>query len=158
VPRPPKPADEPFDIDRITAVLDRERAEAATPPATAGGSDTPDSTASIGALIGASQPRMTLSEIEALRSRLAGCWRQPAGWSDPAEIRVVLLISLNRDGSVARPPEVVEAPAGRYQQVAAESARRAVYECAPYNLPVAKYEDWRALKMTFDPTAAGGAG
>jgi len=53
------------------------------------------------------------------------------------------------------PPQVVEAPVGRYANTAPESAVRAVRACAPYVLPPEKYPDWKEVKITFDPRAMG---
>jgi hypothetical protein len=156
-PTPPKPAkaDEPFDIDKITAVLDRPRPPSQPAPvAPSPAPPQPDGLA-LGSLIAASaaDTHMTMSELDALRARLAQCWAPPPGWVDPSEVRVVVMISLNANGSVAGPPQVVEGPAGRYAQTAPESAVRAVLTCAPYALPAAKYQDWKQVKITFDPKA-----
>jgi hypothetical protein len=164
-PAPPAPvpvvkavAAEPFDIDKITAVLDRPRPQAATAPtppaAPAPPQPQPDALALSSLIASAAEDaHLTVSEVDALRARIAACWTPPPGWVDPADVRVVMIIALNPDGSVAAPPEVVQAPAGRYQQTAPESAVRAVRACAPYALPAAKYEEWKAVKITFDPRA-----
>jgi len=34
---------------------------------------------------------------------------------------------------------------------AAEAASRAIYQCAPYNLPAKRYSDWRDINLRFDP-------
>jgi len=98
---------------------------------------------------------LTVSEVDALRTRIAQCWTPPSGWTDPAEVRVVMIINLSPDGSVAQTPQVVEAPVGRYANTAPESAVRAVRACAPYVLPPEKYPDWKEVKITFDPRAMG---
>jgi len=54
---------------------------------------------------------------------------------------------LNRDGSVAQPPQLTAdsaaAAAGDpYMRAAAEAARRAIYTCAPYTLPADRYNQW----------------
>jgi hypothetical protein len=147
---PAKPAaDEPFDIDKITAVLDQPRPQPAPQP-----QPQPDALA-LGSLIAATAVdlHMTMSELDALRARIAQCWAPPPGWVEPTEVRVVVIIALNADGSVAGPPRVVEGPAGRYAQTAPESAVRAILSCAPYALPAAKYQDWKEVKITFDPRA-----
>jgi hypothetical protein len=163
-PAPAKPAkaeDEPFDIDKITAILDKPRPAAPTPtpsaapaPAPAPAQPKPD-TLALGSLIAATavDAHMTMSEVDALRARIAQCWTPPPGWVDPAEVRVVMIIALNADGSVAGVPQVVQAPLGRYAQTAPESAVRAVRSCAPYALPAEKYQDWKEVKITFDPKA-----
>ena len=33
----------------------------------------------------------------------------------------------------------------------AESARRALFVCSPYNLPVEYYQDWKSIVFTFYP-------
>ncbi len=159
-PPQPKPApkvakkdEQPFDIDKITAMLDKRPAEPAE-PARQPPSD--EATATIGSLIGGSDAKMTASELDALRARLSQCWSPPIGWSDPAEVRVVLMIYLNADGTIGGNPQVLQAPQGRYAQAAPESAVRAVRRCAPYNLPPEKYEAWKQVKVTFDPTDMGG--
>jgi hypothetical protein len=157
-PKPPPPTrvakaeDKSFDADRIAALLDKDTAPEQAP------SETPKPPEP--ALGAASSPsagaRMTATELDALRARLAECWNPPIGWTDPAEVRVVLLLSLNRDGTVAGTPQVRERPDGRYAQTAAESAVRAVRRCAPYELPAEKYDSWSEVVVTFDPREMGG--
>jgi hypothetical protein len=65
------------------------------------------------------------------------------------------MIYLNADGTIGGDPQVLQAPDGRYAQAAPESAVRAVRRCAPYNLPPEKYEAWKQVKVTFDPTDMG---
>lgn len=140
----PKP-DEKFDVDGLTAMLDRQAAEVAPEKPPTVGSPT----------AAASNVKMTANELDALRARLAECWSPPIGWVDPAEVRVVLLLSLNADGSVNGQPRVLEAPQGQFARQAPESALRAVRRCAPYNLPAEKYDAWREVKVTFDPQDMG---
>ncbi len=137
-------------------MLDKQPAEQA-PPQPAPQPSTNDTTATIGSLIGASDAQMTASELDALRARLSQCWSPPIGWSDPAEVRVVRDdLSQRRWHASAATPQVLQAPEGRYAQTAPESAVRAVRRCAPYNLPPDKYEAWKQVKVTFDPTDMGG--
>ena len=145
-PETPKKPSDTFNADKIAALLDKDKtaAEPQKQEPTLGGT-----TAAIDA-------QMTATELDALRARLAQCWSPPIGWTDPSEVRVVLVLSLNADGSVNGDPEVVERPAGRYEQAAPESALRAVRKCAPYTLPPDKYESWKQVKITFDPVEMGG--
>jgi hypothetical protein len=157
---PPKPKQAPpdtsqSDIDSITALLDKRKLEqmaAAEPPPDTEQKETAGSQTG-----SASVAKMTANELDLLRARLAQCWSPPLGWTDPAEVRVVLMIDLNADGSVAGSPSVLEAPQGSYSTTAPESALRAVRRCAPYNLPPEKYDDWKQVKITFDPRDMGGA-
>ena len=149
----PKP-DDTIDMDQITALLDKRKLEqmAAAEPSEeeqqpALGSPTATTTTA----------KMTVNELDALRARLAECWSPPLGWTDPSEVRVVLMLSLNADGSVSGVPTVLESPQGQYSNAAPESALRAVRRCAPYNLPAEKYDAWKQVKVTFDPREMGGA-
>jgi colicin import membrane protein len=144
---PPAPEEDSFDIDQLTAMLDQPETE--TPPPIA------EQQPTVGAPTSSlSNVQMTANELDLLRSRLAECWNVPIGWIDPAEVRVVLLLALNPDGSVAG-AQVLEAPQGQFARQAPESAVRAVRLCAPYNLPQEKYDAWREVKVTFDPRDMG---
>lgn len=154
VPKPkPKPApatDAANEMDQITALLDKRKLDemAAEQP-----SDQPPTAGSPTAP--SNNVKMTADELDALRSKLAQCWSPPLGWTDPAQVRVILMINLNQDGSVAGTPDVIEAPQGQYADTAPESALRAVRRCAPYNLPADKYDAWKQVKVTFDPKDMG---
>jgi outer membrane biosynthesis protein TonB len=137
---------DPFNADKIAALLDKDKA-AAEP-------ETPQP--SLGGTTSAIDAQMTATELDALRARLAECWSPPIGWTDPSEVRVILMLSLNQDGSVNGEPQVEERPSGRYEQAAPESALRAVRRCAPYSLPPDKYESWKQVRITFDPKEMGG--
>ena len=142
----PKKQSDTFNADKIAALLDKDKtaAEPQKQEPTLGGTTT------------AIDAEMTATELDALRARLAECWSPPIGWTDPSEVRVVLVLSLNADGSVNGEPQILERPAGRYEQAAPESALRAVRRCAPYTLPPDKYESWKQVKITFDPVEMGG--
>jgi len=142
----PEPTDE-FDVDRLTAMLDQPVDEPALPA--------PAQEPTLGSPTAPTGVAMTANELDALRARLAQCWSPPIGWIDPSEVRVVLLLALNADGSVNGEPRVMEAPQGQFARQAPESALRAVRRCAPYNLPAEKYDAWREVKVTFDPQDMG---
>jgi colicin import membrane protein len=93
----------------------------------------------------------------ALQARLIGCWNVPVGWTDPAEVRVVLMINVTPDGGLAGDPVVSEKPSGRYSQLAAESAVRAVRKCAPFTeLLSAKFGSPQQMRVIFDPKEMSG--
>ncbi|MCW5717868.1 MAG: hypothetical protein KIS68_08575, partial [Bauldia sp.] len=149
-PAPPLPVVEapPIqpDLDRIAALLDTAAADAA--PAT----PTP-----LGAATGTQTATMTQSQRAALvgmiRDAVGRCWNPPQS-PNPADVRVVLQFRLNRDGTVQNLPTVVERPNSPYAAAAADSAQRAVYVCAPYQLPAELYDGpdgWQEMRVTFDP-------
>jgi len=45
---------------------------------------------------------------------------------------------------------------GPAYRAAAESARRAVIQCAPYTLPADRYDSWQEIVLDFDPAAMAG--
>ena len=130
------PPDEQF-TDNIAALLDNDGATEADP--------------SIGAVTGSPSTELRQDQIDAMMARLAGCWEIPPTRPDPAQLRVKIKMFLNQNGTLARPPEVVEYRPTQIGQVAAEAAVRAAERCAPYNLPVASYDSWREIIVTFDP-------
>ena len=93
---------------------------------------------------------------QAIRAQIAPCWNPPIGGADVAEMTAVLRIRLNRDGTVAAPPEFVSqtgATAGNqaYARAFVETARRAVLRCAPLQLPADLFPHWREFELNFDP-------
>jgi outer membrane biosynthesis protein TonB len=135
-----------FDADRIAALLDKRQ-----PQRLAAAGTVLSPAPSLGAATG-SAPRLTMSEIDALRARIQQCWNPPAGAADARDIIVEVRIRFNQDGSLAAQPTVSNRGNSSYFQVAAESALRAVVRCAPYTfLPIAKYDAWKDVEVTFDP-------
>jgi hypothetical protein len=147
----PEPEPEPaeFDVDRLTAMLDQPESQPDPPPAPV------ERDPVAGTPTAPTGVTMTANELDVLRSALARCWIPPPGFVDPAEVRVVLLLTFNADGSLAADPQLLEAPQGQFARQAPESAMRAVRRCAPYNLPAGKYDAWREVKVTFDPQDMG---
>ena len=103
---------------------------------------------------------MTQSWLAALTAKLAGCWRPPVGVREAHTLTVRIVFNLMPDGSLAGPAMVVSAGADPLSQVAAETALRAVAQCAPYNdvFPAEHYDIWRqSITVDFDPREMFGA-
>jgi colicin import membrane protein len=144
-PEPPKPQPK-FDASRIAALLDKR-----DPQRHAATGDTLSHTPSLGTSTGRSAS-LTQSEIDALRARIQQCWNPPAGLADARDLIVVVRIRFNQDGSLSADPTLSNSGSHPTFQVAAESALRAVRRCAPYSfMPVAKYDIWKDVEVTFDP-------
>ena len=149
---PPKPKTPPaaktkqreFNPDQIAALLDRRQ------PNMARASETPSQTGAFGASTG-NAPRLTQSEIDALRAQIQACWNPPVGAADAQDLIVRVRVQFRTDGTLSADPQLVNRGSSPYFQVAAESAMRAVRRCQPYTLPAAKYEIWRDVEVTFDP-------
>lgn len=142
-PAPETPEASDFNAEQIAALIDRTNTGAAQAPS--------EAQASLGVATGQPDARMTQSEIDALRSQIQDCWVIPTGWTNPREVSVTIRFGLNRDGTVAGMPEVVEFPASQYGQVSADNAIRAVLQCGPYALPAEKYEQWSVVQLRFTP-------
>lgn len=96
--------------------------------------------------------KISASEMDLLRQQLAQCWNVPAGAPDPESLIVTLRLTMNADRTV-RDAEVTKQVAGRYGDVAAESALRAIYspQCNPLALPANKFHEWKTFTIRFDP-------
>lgn len=156
----PKPKPEDLDLDALSALVDKSR-KAETP------SDS-DATAPLEAdrardAIGAGD-RLTASEIDKMRAAVSRCWNASAiiGAPEPEKLVVEIDIDLNRDGSLAGTPRVVNAleielSGNRFWKVAEQNAVRAVQQCAPYDFfDVARYQEWKAFTLNFDPSLMAG--
>jgi len=144
----PKPKDKPqdkakFDINDIEKLLSKKK----------------PSNAKLGSRdikgVGA-QTGMTADLAALLQSQIYRCWSPPTGTPHPERLIVKYDVFLNRDGSVAQPPqlapETAAAAAGDpYMTAAAGAARRAIYTCSPYKLPADRYAIWRNFTFVFDP-------
>jgi outer membrane biosynthesis protein TonB len=135
-----------FDASRIAALLDKRQ-----PQRLAAAGDVLNSTPALGTPTG-NAPKLSQNEIDALRARIQQCWNPPAGAAEAKDLIVQVRIMFNKDGSLSGEPRLVGRVAAGYQQVAAESALRAIRRCAPYSfMPIAKYDAWKDVEVTFDP-------
>jgi len=104
--------------------------------------------------------RLTVSEKDALRRQIEKCWNVPIGARNPEELVVEIRIRVNRDRTV-RDALIVDTSrmAGdTFYRSMAESARRAVknHKCSPLELPPGKYNEWKDITMTFNPSTMVG--
>lgn len=152
--RPPAREANRFDAGQMAALIDRSRPEA---PQRTRETDPSARTAEPPAPRQARLSPVQAATLEqAIRAQIMQCWNPPIGGADVADMAVVLRIRLNRDGSVAAPPEFVSqtgATAGNqaYARAFVESARRAVLRCAPLQLPDELFVHWRDFELNFDP-------
>ena len=154
-PRPPSR----FNVGKIAALLDkREREKKKNPPP----AETDRNAKKVvdldaGAVVATvNRRRLTASLRDAMRVQIERCWIVPAGARDAGALTIRIRIFLNRDGSLARPPEIIDRSrmnkAGQeFWRAAAEGARRAVQKCAPLDLPREHFDIWRVTELTFEP-------
>src|SRR5581483_7116474 len=95
--------------------------------------ETLNTTPSLG-LANASAAQMSMSELDALRARLAQLWSVPAGAKDPQELVVLIRIKLKPDGTLAGQPMVLTNGRSALFAAARDSAVRALYRGQPYDM------------------------
>ncbi|PRD43962.1 hypothetical protein C5748_08955 [Phyllobacterium phragmitis] len=132
--------------DEVTALLNREKAAG-------GGAKRSTEQASLGGRKTTGGSKLSQSEMDALRGQISRCWNVPAGAVDAKGLRVTVKMKLTEAGDIEGSPQVVSGGGNSgIGRVAAESARRAVIRCAPYNLPRDKYDAWADVIVNFDPS------
>lgn len=99
---------------------------------------------------------MTADIADALQSQIARCWSPPVGAPNANDLVVEYDMQLNPDGSVASlvplPSSASAAARNPYTRASADAASRAIYQCQPYHLPPARYNQWREINpFHFDP-------
>mgnify|MGYP001791526213 CR=1 FL=1 len=131
-----------FDADRLSNLINR---------ADNSGGGSGGGQASIGSATGRQSAALTLSEKDALRAQMQRCWSPPIGLALGASEIVALKIELSVEGNVDELETMPGRGSGVLYDAAVSSARRAVLTCQPYTLPVAKYDLWKSVLVTFDP-------
>ena len=98
--------------------------------------------------------RLTLSEEDALKAQIFGCWSIPLGLPYNEDLLVRIKLKLEPDGSVVKTEILDHArmnkPGQGFYKVLAESALRAVKLCQPLRVPTTGYERWKELQLNFD--------
>ena len=97
---------------------------------------------------------LTLSEEDALRAQIFGCWSIPLGLPYNEDLLVRIKLQLKPDGSITKTEILDHArmnkPGQAFYKVLAESALRAVKLCQPLRVPSTGYERWKELQLNFD--------
>ena len=99
---------------------------------------------------------LTLSEEDALRAQIFGCWSVPLGLPYDENLLVRIKLELKKDGTIMRSEildhERMNRPGQKFYKVLAESALRAVRLCQPLKVPPTGYDKWKNLQLNFNPT------
>ena len=97
---------------------------------------------------------LTLSEEDALKAQIFGCWSIPLGLPYNENLLVRIKLKLKPDGTVLKTEILDHArmnkPDQGFFKVLAESALRAVKLCQPLRVPSTGYERWKELQLNFD--------
>ena len=97
---------------------------------------------------------LSLSEEDALKAQIFGCWSIPLGLPYNENLLVKIRLQLKPDGSIIRSEILDHArmnkPGQGFYKVLAESALRAIKLCQPLRVPTSGYERWKDLQLNFD--------
>jgi len=97
---------------------------------------------------------LTLSQEDALKAQIFGCWSLPLGLPYQKNLLVRIKLKLRPDGTVLK-SEILDharmnSPGQGFYKVLAESALRAIRICQPLRVPPTGYEKWKDLQLNFD--------
>jgi hypothetical protein len=97
---------------------------------------------------------LSLSEEDALKAQIFGCWSIPLGLPYNESLLVRIRLQLKPDGSIMKSEILDHArmnkPGQGFYKVLAESALRAIKLCQPLRVPSTGYERWKELQLNFD--------
>ena len=97
---------------------------------------------------------LSLSEEDALKAQIFGCWSIPLGLPYNENLLVRVKLKLKPDGTVVKSEILDHArmnkPGQGFYKVLAESALRAIKLCQPLRVPTTGYERWKELQLNFD--------
>ena len=139
--------DELFDPNNIAALIDKSKEETAT---VINKTDqvTQDQVKNF------ENTGLSLSEEDALKAQIFGCWSIPLGLPYNENLLVRIKLELKPDGSVIKSEILDHArmnkPGQGFYKVLAESALRAIKLCQPLRVPSTGYERWKELQLNFD--------
>ncbi len=136
-----------FDPNNIAALIDKSKIESSE---TSKKTDkiTQDQQKSIESI------GLSLSEEDALKAQIFGCWSIPLGLPYNENLLVRIKLQLNPDGTISQSEILDHArmnkPGQGFYKVLAESALRAIKLCQPLRVPTTGYERWKELQLNFD--------
>jgi outer membrane biosynthesis protein TonB len=99
--------------------------------------------------------KVSVSEIDLVKSQIAQCWSLPAGAKEAGSLVTDIRVWMNPNGTVqkAEVQNSLKVNSDPYHRAMAESALRAVLNqrCQPFKLPPDKYAEWSTMTIGFDP-------
>jgi len=136
-----------FDPNSIAALIDKSKQETAEVK-------TPKNLVSQDQEKNIENSSLSLSEEDALKAQIFGCWSIPLGLPYDENLLVRIKLKLKPDGSVIDSEILDHArmnkPGQGFYKVLAESALRAIKLCQPLRVPTTGYERWKDLQLNFD--------
>lgn len=96
--------------------------------------------------------QMTSEQVQKLIDRLRNCWEPPASIRDRPDLTITAQLNLDRDGSLAGEPTILNPSSNPLFMEASRSVIAAITKCQPFDfLPTAAYEQWRQVIVDFNP-------
>lgn len=99
--------------------------------------------------------QLTISELDALRRQLEGCWNVPIGAREVDDMVIDVNLVVNQDRTIreARIVDTARYNRDSFYRAVADSAMRAVRSpsCSPLRLPEDKYDMWKNIIVEFNP-------
>jgi hypothetical protein len=96
--------------------------------------------------------KVATGDIAKFRERLKACSTLPASIAPTDKVTIMLRASFLTDGTLARPPLLIEASASAKGPLLMQAAIKALQQCQPYAvLPADKYDEWKVLDLSFTP-------
>ena len=136
-----------FDPNNIAALIDKSKIESAQ-KINKSDKITQDQNKNI------ENTNLSLSEEDALKAQIFGCWSIPLGLPYNENLLVRIRLQLEKDGTVIKSEILDHArmnkPGQGYYKVLAESALRAIKLCQPLRVPTTGYDRWKELQLNFD--------
>jgi colicin import membrane protein len=83
------------------------------------------------------------------KQQVERCWKKPYGGIEAQQIQASFDIRLKQDGTLETMPVPLPGTNTPYFRVYQESARRAIIECQPYNLPAGFFNEWKFFEPVF---------
>jgi len=136
-----------FDPNNIASLIDKSKIEAAE---TTKKNDeiTQDQDRNI------ENTSLTLSEEDALKAQIFGCWSVPLGLPLSDDMLVRIKLDLKPDGSIDKMEMLdhvkMNTPGKEKFRTLADSVRRAVQLCNPLRVPSTGYERWKKMILNFN--------
>ena len=97
---------------------------------------------------------ITLSEEDALKAQIFGCWSIPLGLPYNENLLVRIKLELKPDGTITKieilDHDRMNQPGQGFYKVLVESVLRAIKLCEPLKVPADGYERWKELYLNFD--------
>ena len=149
LPQDQKEKKELVDTNQIAALIDKAKEESAKV-------EKQDNKLTQSSVKNSFATGLTLSEEDALRAQIFGCWTVPLGLPYDDNLLVRIKLELKQDGTISKSEildhERMNRPGQKFYKVLAESALRAVRICQPLKVPQTGYEKWKNIQLNFNPT------